>query len=488
MQKIVNNLANLIDEDINVTTDKVRALIINDNNEIFIIKYADIYMLPGGKLDDGENASLALKRELKEELGIDVDTQDMFPLMEITNYLKDYPVRNSNNTTNKKTKTTYYVIKGNYALDLKSNCLTKAEEQGLFTVYQTKLDDVKELLMRYSSTNPRYTCFKQDLLSVLEEYKRLYSPRSSETSFGHWLATFGDDRIEPEKSSDEPEDLIDLHMHSIYSDGELTPEQLVEKAYLKGIRTLSITDHDTLLGNQQLLEHSIYLNKIRFIPGIELSANTKKGRMHILGYGIDLNDPLLNGKMQELKDNSLNSVLSIMEQIKKDYGIRFTYNEIKELVNANHNLGRPDVARLLVNNHYANTIQEAFDKYLIAAYAKIQAMGKGLPYEECLALILQSGGIPVLAHPNSLELDTPDLLKLIKTMQTLGLQGLEVYHSSHSKQETACYQAIARDLYLLISGGSDFHGPNVKPDIDMGTGKNHNIKIKQLSLLNALTK
>ena len=208
--------------------------------------------------------------------------------------------------------------------------------------------------------------------------------------------------------------------------------------------------------------------------------------MHILGYDIDLKNKELNKKMEELQNNSINSVLSIIEQIKRDYGIIFTYQELKELVNAPNNLGRPDIAKLIVKNGYAKTIQEAFDLYLINAHQKTRGNNKGLSYQECLNLILNSGGIPVLAHPHSLELNEKELLLLIKEMINNGLEGIEVYHSNHTKEQTKLYLEIARKYNLLISGGTDYHGKYVKPDIELGTGRNNNVMIRSLSILKHL--
>lgn len=283
---------------------------------------------------------------------------------------------------------------------------------------------------------------------------------------------------------------IDMHTHTNYSDGDLSPGKLIRLAIDKRIGTLAITDHDTIEGIKKVNrnENIIVDSGIEIINGIELSAKTDKGRMHILGYGIDLKNKALNKKMIVLKDNSINSVLSIMEQIKRDYGIRFGYDDIKELVNANHNLGRPDLAKLCVKYGYATSSQDAFDKYLIDAYNKTRQTSKGLQYQECLELIKNSGGIPVLAHPKSLELSEKEFLILLKEMISCGLKGIEVYHSSHSKEEMNYYLKIANKYGLLISGGSDFHGKTVKPDIELGTGKDNNIKIKKLSLLDKLHK
>ena len=282
--------------------------------------------------------------------------------------------------------------------------------------------------------------------------------------------------------------IIDMHTHTNYSDGDLSPQELIRLAIDKRIGTLAITDHDTIEGIKKVNrnEDIIVDSGIKIINGIELSAKADKGRMHILGYGIDLNNNSLNKKMIDLKDNSINSVLSIMEQIKRDYGIRFSYEDIKELVNANHNLGRPDLAKLCVKYGYATTSQDAFNKYLINAHNKTRQTNKGLKYEECLELITNSGGIPVLAHPKSLELSEKEFLILLKEMINCGLRGIEVYHSSHSKEEMNYYLEIANKYGLLISGGSDFHGKSIKPDIELGTGKNNNIRIKKLSLLDKL--
>ena len=286
------------------------------------------------------------------------------------------------------------------------------------------------------------------------------------------------------------EKIIDMHAHTNYSDGDLSPQDLIRLAIDKRIGTLAITDHDTIEGIKKVNrnEDIILDTGIEIINGIELSAKTDKGRMHILGYGIDLKNKALHKKMIDLKDNSINSVLSIMEQIKRDYGIRFGYDDIKELVNANHNLGRPDLAKLCVKYGYATSSQDAFDKYLIEAHNKTRQTSKGLQYQECLELIKNSGGIPVLAHPKSLELSEKEFLILLREMINCGLKGIEVYHSSHSKEEMNYYLEIANQYGLLISGGSDFHGKTVKPDIELGTGKDNNIKIKKLSLLDKLHK
>ena len=192
--------------------------------------------------------------------------------------------------------------------------------------------------------------------------------------------------IKPYKKS---EKIIDMHTHTNYSDGDLSPDELIRLAIDRRIGTLAITDHDTLMGIKNVNRNSKLIKDsgIKVINGIELTAKVDVGKMHILGYDIDLDNVDLNNKMGILRDNSINSVLSIMEQIKRDYGIIFKYEDIKSLVNANHNLGRPALAKLCIKYGYASSVKEAFDKYLIDAYNKTRSTTKGISYQECLDLI-----------------------------------------------------------------------------------------------------
>lgn len=282
--------------------------------------------------------------------------------------------------------------------------------------------------------------------------------------------------------------LIDLHTHTTASDGEYSPNDLIEKAIKQNVGTIAITDHDTINGIKQIDRNDplIVDSKIKIINGIEMSAKVYKGQMHILGLDIDINNNELNNKMADLKQKSVSQVLNILQQIKKDYNITFPDEDIKQLINADRNIGRPDIAKLCIQYGYVTTVQEAFDKYLAPAYEKIRSIGKGLPYEECINIINSSHGIPVLAHPKSLKLEEKEFLILLKEMIACGLQGIEVYHSTHTKEEMNYYLNIAKEYNLLVSGGSDFHGEICKPDIELGTGRNNNLKIRKLSVLDRI--
>lgn len=276
-----------------------------------------------------------------------------------------------------------------------------------------------------------------------------------------------------------------MHTHTSFSDGNLTPEELVLHASKNDIGIMSITDHDTILGIKEFQENNIQNDDYPIvIPGIELTAKVSHGRMHILGYGIDVNNPKLNDKLSELHDNSIHSFLAYAYQLEKDYGIYFNKEDIDNLVDSNRNIGRPDLAILCVKYGYANSVDDAFNKYLISVFNKIRGDNPGISYEECLSIIKISGGISSIAHPHSLELNNLQLLRLLREMASCGLDAIEVFHPHHTKEQTQDYILLANNLNLLQSGGSDYHGHIAKPDIEIGRGINNNICIKKLSLLN----
>ena len=278
---------------------------------------------------------------------------------------------------------------------------------------------------------------------------------------------------------------IDMHTHSIYSDGELEVDELIKKAISNNVGILSITDHDTLLGINKARE--IYNNKeIDIINGIELSAKVDKGRMHILGYDFDINNKALNDKMDELKVNSIYAIIACLNQIKIDYNIKFKEDEIKEIINRIGNIGRPLVAKLIVKYGLAKSVDDAFDLYLTPAYNKTRVNNKGIKAKECIRLIKDANGLSVLAHPNQLLMDDYELEETLKRLISYGLDGIEVYHSGHTKEEVEKYLELANKYNLLISAGSDYHGDNVKPDIEIGSGYKNNVKVKQISLVDEI--
>lgn len=279
--------------------------------------------------------------------------------------------------------------------------------------------------------------------------------------------------------------VIDLHTHTIYSDGELTPYELIREAINKKIGILSITDHNTIDGIKSVNKSDELIKEtgIKIVNGIELSAWFDDEKIHILGYDIDINNENLNKKLDEIKNNSFNTFLSTIEQVKRDYNISFSHDDIKNIIVNKNMCGRVDIAKLLVKYRYADSINEAFDKYLESSYKKINNIIIKPSYEECLNLITNSGGIAVLAHPKFLKVKNQEFSFLLEKMKYYGLSGIEAYHSSHTSSEIAYYVDTAKKHDLLVSCGSDFHGKNVKPDISLGSGKNNNLNVKKLELI-----
>ena len=447
IKEVVNNKDNLSLENMNKIVTKVRGIIIDNENNIILEKYADMYMLPGGKVDDKEDEIISLKRELKEELGLDLLNHEITPYLKTISFYKDYPYTTK---INKLNKITYYIINTDSKIDTSRQRLTSREIEGNFSIQKININEVEEVVSSYQSSNPRYSYFKDELLQAIKEYKSLRK--------------------------------IDMHIHTTYSDGTLTPDEVITEAMNNNLQAIAITDHDTVKGLKNI---NLKYKNLKVINGIELSAKSSKGRMHILGYGINIYDENLNNKLDEIKTHNINHIISLLEQLKKDYDIVFSYDDLIELFNQNHNLGRPDLARLCVKNNLAVSIQDAFDKYLIEANEKIRGLNKRLTYKECLKLIRDAGGISVLAHPYTLELNEEEFETLLIDMINYGLQGLEIYHSYQSREQREIYYNLAKKYNLFITGGTDFHGDN-KPDVSIGSGKNNNVKVKKLNILNYL--
>jgi predicted metal-dependent phosphoesterase TrpH len=260
---------------------------------------------------------------------------------------------------------------------------------------------------------------------------------------------------------------IDLHIHTTESDGTLTPSQVVRYAKEKGLKAVAITDHDTIHGNEEAIKEGVN-EGVEVIPGVEISVDYSPGTMHMLGYFITTEDPILNEKLTLLQDSRADRNPRIIEKLNK-LGLSLTYDEVVQ-VSGGGQVGRPHMAQVLMKKGYTKSIKEAFDKYL----------GKGAPAYldkfrlsavEAITMITDAGGIPVLAHPFTLYCKSSDELDaLVEKLVNQGLQGLEVYYSEHDERKTSSYKLLAKRYNLAITGGSDFHGKNIK-GIDLGTGR-----------------
>lgn len=276
---------------------------------------------------------------------------------------------------------------------------------------------------------------------------------------------------------------VDLHSHSIYSDGSDSPDKIIQESEKNGVDIIALTDHDNIDGSKELIRCN---NKRRYVySGVELTAKATKGRMHIVGLNIDLDNIELNDTLKEMKEASIYNIFLYIELLKKDHNIIIPNQMIDNLIKLKGNIGRPQLALILIELGYCKTVEEAFNKYLIDVYEKVRATKKGLTKEEAVSLIVNAGGIASLAHPSTLKMTREELRKELLYLKSLGLSCIEAYHSNETEESRKFYIELANELNFLISGGTDYHGHTVKPDIDLGYGRNNNtiITSEQITLV-----
>ena len=241
----------------------------------------------------------------------------------------------------------------------------------------------------------------------------------------------------------------DLHIHSTYSDGSLTPEQIVNIARQKNIKCISITDHDTI-ASQYIIKEQI--PDIEIIPGVEFSTEYDDMEIHILGYFIDTDSHILIENINNIQQKRRERAEKILKKL-REININIDINDIKS--NNNTSFGRGNIGATIAEKGYAKNYKEAFLKYLDKgkiAYVK----GEKLSYKDVLKIINESGGVSVLAHPGKIYRKM-SLESIIKEFKCYGLNGIEVYHASHSNEQKNRFYNLALKYKLIITGGSDFH-------------------------------
>ena len=259
---------------------------------------------------------------------------------------------------------------------------------------------------------------------------------------------------------------IDLHLHTIHSDGSLSPSDVLRRAANASVTALAITDHDITSGIPEAMATGQELG-IEVIPGVEISAFDGRSELHILGYCLDWQDPLFNERLATLRASRHRRNPLIIERLRSE-GMDVTYEEVRALAGT-ESVGRPHIAQLLIQKKYVSSAKEAFDRYL--AEGKAAYVARELPAPaEAIKWIREAKGVAVLAHPTWVK-DTGDgLRRCVTALKEAGLDGIEVHYSTHSKSQTLSYLELAQRLDLLVTGGSDFHGIT-KPDIEVGYGR-----------------
>lgn len=258
--------------------------------------------------------------------------------------------------------------------------------------------------------------------------------------------------------------MIDLHCHSTASDGRLSPADLIRHAKAGGLRALVLTDHDTTAGVAEARAEAKRQDLV-FLAGTEIEINFPSGEFHLLALGLQDTDSGLEAALAGLREKRSDRNLRIWQKM-KDAGVGGDYADVVALAGDDGMVGRPHLARYLIQRGRVKTIKEAFDKFLGKGQMFYEKKD-GLDLETALPLIKRAGGTAIAAHPMSLYLSMTKLEENFAAWKDLGLDGLEAFHPGAPLKKCLQLEDIGRRLGLRISAGSDFHGEN-RPDRRLG--------------------
>lgn len=271
---------------------------------------------------------------------------------------------------------------------------------------------------------------------------------------------------------------LDLHLHSTFSDGTLTPTALVRLAKAKGLAGISITDHDTTEGTAEALSAGETMG-IEVVPGIEMSVVHNDLHLHLLGYYINHDSEELQSMLQQIQMARSRRNTEIIDRL-QHLGLNVSVAEVQQKSTVGQT-GRPHMAQVLVEKGLVGSMDEAFARFLgrgAAAYVPRQI----LPVTEGISLIVQAGGIPVLAHPATIDNSLRKIPALVEQLVPLGLGGLEVYYPVHTSKNQKQLTGLAARYGLVVTGGSDYHG-DIRPGTMLAGGKNVYVPRNVLDML-----
>ncbi|WBL35974.1 PHP domain-containing protein [Tepidiforma flava] len=253
----------------------------------------------------------------------------------------------------------------------------------------------------------------------------------------------------------------DFHLHSTASDGVQTPTWVMERAAANGVRVLSLTDHDTTDGLAEAAAAASRLG-LRLIPGVEISTEVGKADVHLLGFGFDPSGPRLQEFFRWQREGRLARVEKIVG-ILRDHGMPLETKRVLEIA-GEATVGRPHVARALVEKGYVASVQEAFDLWL-GNGKPADVNREKLDPQDAIAIIHEHGGVVFVAHPVFIG---EDYVEVIRMLRGLGADGIETYYKHYPPETVAQHAALAQELGMAASGGSDFHGLGNPDDRDIG--------------------
>jgi len=244
---------------------------------------------------------------------------------------------------------------------------------------------------------------------------------------------------------------VDLHLHTTASDGVFSPEDIVAKAARLGLRIIAICDHDTVDGISRALAAAKAFTGLRVIPGVEVSTDFPAGEVHVLGYFIDHTNKELGATLKRMRQTRRERARGMITKLDK-LGIHIDWSRVQEIAGSG-SIGRPHIAQAMLEKGYINSIGDAFYRYISKGGPAYVERIKMTP-EEAVKLILRSGGLPVLAHP--LTIDDPEAVTT--RLKAVGLIGIEAYYGEFNAEQVSYLVKMAHRHNLIVTGGSDYHG------------------------------
>lgn len=249
----------------------------------------------------------------------------------------------------------------------------------------------------------------------------------------------------------------DFHIHTNFSDGVFSPEKIVDTALDVGLQVIALTDHDNVLSYQVAQDYIKKNNKkLEVIQGVEVNTLYKNYEVHILGYMMDTNNSDFKELLRVQQKARVEQANEIIDLLAKKEGIKIKFEDIKKQVAEGGSIGRPHIAKAITNAGGTSSVIEAYSKY-IHDDSPVYVRRKTVSPQEAVEIIYDAGGVPVIAHPHDIDIAET----LIKELMTHGLRGIEAYHRKHSPACVEYFSSMAENLGLIVTGGSDFHAPNI---------------------------
>lgn len=271
---------------------------------------------------------------------------------------------------------------------------------------------------------------------------------------------------------------IDLHVHSTISDGSMAPAELVALAARQHLKAIALTDHDSMEGCAEALAAG-ELHGVEVVPGVELSVSFGEKNLHLLGYFCDANHPALQAGLLRLQEGRGERNKAILKKL-ESLDIWISYRELCNIAGPGL-CGRPHIARLLVKKGYVRSMDEAFSRFL-ASSGSAYCSRFIFSVQEALSLLHNAGGLTVLAHPGQISNDSKVIEKMLYELIDFGLDGVEIFYPTHSRQFRQNLLRFAKQNRLLITGGSDYHG-SIRPGTSLAGGKKVRVPAELLEML-----